>query len=64
MSERVQRPQSSEFGDALGGQDRANLHAVIERVWTNTKRQSMDGAPGGQTVLFSQFTRNRGNVTM
>jgi len=32
------RPGSSEFGDALGGHDRANLQAVIERVWRYTWR--------------------------
>ena len=30
--------RSSEFGDALGGHDRANLQAVIERVWRYTGR--------------------------
>jgi len=38
--ERDCRPQSSEFGDALGGRNRArleiHLEAVIERVWTST----------------------------
>jgi hypothetical protein len=47
------RPRSSEFGDALGGHDRASLEAVIERVWTSTGRQSMDGAPGAETVFIS-----------
>jgi len=32
------RPWSSEFGDAIGGRDRANLEAVIERVWRCTLR--------------------------
>jgi len=32
------RPGSSDFGDALGGHDRANLQAIIERVWRYTWR--------------------------
>jgi len=32
------RPGSSEFEDALGGHDRANLQAVIEWVWRYTWR--------------------------
>jgi len=32
------RPGSSEFGDAHGGHDCANLQAVIERVWRYTWR--------------------------
>jgi len=32
------RPSSSEFGDAIGGRDRANWEAVIERVWRCTLR--------------------------
>jgi len=32
------RPGSSEFGDALGGHDCANLQAVIRRVWKYTWR--------------------------
>ena len=30
------RRESSEFGDILGGHDRANMEAVIERVWRLT----------------------------
>ena len=40
MIERVEictwRTGSGELRDALGGRDRANLEAVIERVWTYT----------------------------
>jgi len=50
---RTWRLQSSEFGDTLGGRDRASLEAVIERVWTSTERQSMDGAPGAVTLFIS-----------
>jgi len=32
------RLRSSEFGDALGGHNRANLHCVIDRVWRYTSR--------------------------
>jgi len=32
------RPKSSEFGDALGGHDRANFQAVIQQVWRYTCR--------------------------
>jgi len=32
------RPDSSKFGDALGGHDRANLQAVFEPVWRYTWR--------------------------
>jgi len=32
------RSKSSEFGDALGGHDHANLEVVIERVWKCTWR--------------------------
>jgi len=62
------RPWSGEFGDTFGGGNRAylgiHLEAVIERDWTSTRRQSMDGAPGDDTLFISWFTRNRGNVTM
>jgi hypothetical protein len=51
--ERVQRPYSSEFGDALTGNDCPNLLAVIERVWTSTSRQLMDGVPGAETLFIS-----------
>jgi len=51
------RPRSSEFGDALGGRDRASLEmylqAVIERVWMSTGSQSMDGALGAETHFIS-----------
>jgi len=42
----------SEFGDVLGGHDRANRKAVIERVWRYTGRpRSSDfgDALGGRT---------------
>jgi len=45
--------RSSEFGDTLGGCDRASLEAVIERVWMSTGRQSMDSAPGAETLFIS-----------
>jgi hypothetical protein len=38
---------------ALGGHDRANLEDVIERVCTSTCKQSMDGAPGAETLFIS-----------
>jgi len=41
-----------------------NLEAVIERVWTSTSRQSLDGSPGAETLFISQLTCNHGNVTM
>jgi len=44
-------PGSSEFGDALGGHDRANLQAVIEQVWICTwrlKSSEIRDALGGQ----------------
>jgi len=51
------RPGSSELRDALGGRDRASLEmhleAVIERDWTSTWRQSMDGTPGDETLFIS-----------
>jgi len=37
----------------LGGHDRANLEAVIERDWTSTWRRSMDSAPGDETLFIS-----------
>jgi len=68
MIVRTCRTQSSEFGDALGGDDRASLEmhlqAVIERDWTSTWRRSMDGAPGDETLFISWFTHNNGNATM
>ena len=37
-----------------GGGDRASLEihleAIIERVWTSTWRQSMDGVPGAEEL--------------
>jgi len=30
-----------------------SLEAVIERVWTSTGRQSMDGVPGTETLFIS-----------
>ena len=51
------RMWSSECGDGLWGRDRASLEmqfeAVIERDWTSTWRQSMDGAPGAETLFIS-----------
>ena len=47
------RPQSSEFGDALGCRDGGNLEGVIERVWITPKRRSMDSTPGAKTVFIS-----------
>ena len=45
----------SEFGDELGGRNRARLEihlkAMIERDWTSTWRSSMDGAPVAETVF-------------
>ena len=42
---------------ALGGCNRASveihLEAVIERDWTSTWKQSMDGAPGADTLFIS-----------
>jgi len=58
----------SDFGDALGGCDRANLEMHLEAVmkwdWTSTWRRSMDGTPAAETLLISELTLNRGNVTM
>jgi len=52
----------SEFGDALGGRDRAtldiHLEAVIERDWTSTWRRSMDSAPVAETV-FHQLVNSQ-----
>ena len=47
------RLRSSEFGDALGGRDRANLEAVNKRVWPSTLRRSMDGVQGAETLFIS-----------
>jgi len=47
----------SEFGDALGGCDRVSLEMHLEAVmkWdlTCTWRQSIDGAPGAETLFIS-----------
>jgi hypothetical protein len=60
-------PESSEFGDTLGGCDRASLEmylqAVIKRVWMSSGRQLMDGVPGAETLFISLLTCNSGNVT-
>jgi len=59
--------RSSKFGDALGGHSRASLEmhleAVIEQVWVDTGRQSMDGTPGAETLFISYLTPDCGNVT-
>jgi len=61
-----------EFGDALGGRDRASLEmhlqAMIARDWRSTWRWSIwrwsvGGAPGAETLFNGELTRNRGNVT-
>ena len=41
------------FGDSVGWHDRAKLEAVIERVWTSTSRQLMDGGAGAETLFIS-----------
>jgi len=47
----------SEFEDALGGCDRASLEmhleAVMKWVWKSTWTQSMDSAPGAETLFIS-----------
>jgi len=61
------RPQSNECGDTLGGRDRASLEmhleVVTKRVCTSTGMQSMDSAPGAETLFISWLTHNWGNVT-
>jgi hypothetical protein len=58
----------SELGHALGGHDCASLEmhleAAIERVWTSTGRQSMDGAVGVKTLFIRKLTCKCGNGTM
>jgi len=63
MIVRTWRPRPSEFGGRNRASLEMHLEAVIERVWTSTLRQSMDGAPGAETLFISQLTRNRRTVT-
>jgi len=47
----TRRPYSSEFGDALGGDDYAKLEAVIGRVWRCTLEAVIVTAQEGTKVL-------------
>jgi len=60
--ERVRRCTWRPWWCQLGGRYRVSLkmhlEAGIERVWTSTGRQSMDGAPGTET-LFHQSVKSQ-----
>ena len=57
------RPWSCELGGCNRASLEIHLEAGIERDWTSTGRQSMDTAPGAETLFNRLITRNHGNVT-